>query len=130
MKAAERLRSLRMRTGMSRQAFARHIGYRSASGYFRYEDPAQSDRETLPGALVDKLSCLIGLGMPPITPEDIAQLRGVAPEGAGQDAGEMAVKAAYARLGEALAAGRMEEATGHCHMLLGAITLLVSRQRR
>jgi transcriptional regulator with XRE-family HTH domain len=130
MKAAERLRALRLRTGMTRQAFARHIGYRSASGYFRYEDPAQFDRDQLPPALVDRLASIIGIGVPPITPDDITELRGVAPESAANDGGVGEVRAAYARLGNALAAGKLDEAAGHCHLLLGSITLLAARQRR
>ena len=129
MKAAERLRSLRLRTGMTRQAFARYIGYRSASGYFRYEDPAQFDRALLPSAFVDRLSCLVGVGVPPITPDDIAHLRGVPPEKVLRDSDEGAVKVAYARLGEAINAGKLDEAAGHCHVLLGSIALLAARQK-
>lgn len=122
MRVAEQLQSLRKRTGFSRQAFARHLGYRSAAGYYRYEDANQNPHVHVPAHLLVRLRRLIGLGSPPITPEDIAAL--AAPALLPRAGGKENINAAFARLGSALAAGRLEEAAAHCQVLAGEIALL------
>ncbi len=130
MRAGERLQALRKRTGLSRQAFARQLGYRSASGYYRYEDPDLHPHDTLPAPLVERLRAIVGQGTPPITPEEIEELRS-RPAG-GDDAVDPVtnVRAAYARLGKALADGRIEAAAAYCQVLAGEIALLRLRGGR
>lgn len=124
MRVGDRLQALRHRTGLSRQAFARHIGYRSASGYYRYEDPDLHPHDGLPGHLIERLRRLVGQGAPPITPEDIDALRSV-PDGGASGADPKAdVGATYARLGKALADGQLEVAAAYCQILAGQIALL------
>lgn len=124
MRVGDRLQALRKRTGLSRQAFARHIGYRSASGYYRYEDPDLHPHERLPPQLIERLRRLVGHGAPPITPEDIEDLRRPADEGIAGDNPRAAVDAAFARMGKALADGHLEAAAAHCQILAGEIALL------
>lgn len=122
MQVAERLFALRKRTGLSRQAFARLLGYRSAAGYYRYEDVHQNSHAHLPAHMMDRLRRLIGMGSPPITMEEIAEL--APPALQPPQEGREKVDAAFARLGNALAAGRMGEAAAHCQVLAGEIALL------
>ncbi|MFV3077485.1 helix-turn-helix domain-containing protein [Niveispirillum fermenti] len=123
MRVGERLQALRKRTGLSRQAFARQLGYRSASGYYRYEDPDLHPHDSLPAPLVERLRAIVGQGMPPITPEDIEGLRR---RSVGNDVADPKAnaRAAYARLGKALADGRIEAAAAYCQVLAGEIALL------
>lgn len=127
MGAAEKLLALRKRTGLSRQAFARHLGYRSAAGYYRYEDPNQNSSEHVPAHLLARLRRLIGQGAPPITPDDITALAPVAISPSAKLA--ESVTAAYARLGSALTAGELEAASAHCQVLMGEIALLRLHRR-
>lgn len=71
----ERLAQLRKRAGLSMGELAKRLGYRTASGYQRYENPDLFRKDRLPGDLVDKLTgVLVGLGNPPITSGEVIDL--------------------------------------------------------
>lgn len=75
---AIKLRELRMRAGLSMQAVAKAAGYRGASSYQRYEDPASFSDEKLPLKLVARLAdVLVGKGSPPITQSEVLNLAGI-----------------------------------------------------
>lgn len=78
----EELRSLRKRAGLSMEGLAQAMGYKHGSSIQRYENPNTFTDEFLPTKFVRKLDpCLIGLGNPPISPEEIWSLAGPNGEG-------------------------------------------------
>lgn len=78
MSVTRSLKQLRTRAGLSMPALAKAAGFRTASGYQRYEDPQAFRRAYLPMDLTEKLAAaLVGRGDPPITSREVAQLAGV-----------------------------------------------------
>lgn len=72
------LAALRHRAGLSMQALANALGYKTASGYQRYEDANIYKRPALPLHLLKPLSrALVGKGNPRIRPEDLLPLFGI-----------------------------------------------------
>jgi phage repressor protein C with HTH and peptisase S24 domain len=75
--AAERLKHLRERSGLSMAEIARAVGYRGASSYQRYEDPELFPKKYLPLDLAEKLArALAGRGSPPISREEVMAMAG------------------------------------------------------
>lgn len=73
-----KLKELRERTGLSMASVAKAAGYKTASSYQRYEDPALYKKETLPLPLARKLAdILAGKGSPPVRREEILMLAGI-----------------------------------------------------
>jgi hypothetical protein len=130
MRVTEQLRALRRRTGLSRQAFARALGYRSASGYYRFEDPDLFRQPSLPPSLVARLDAIVGTGSPPITAEEVAALAARDEVGSPLETALRDVRDAHARLSAALDAGDLDMASSHCHILLGCIGILRAVQGR
>jgi phage repressor protein C with HTH and peptisase S24 domain len=72
---AARLRALRERSGLSMAELAKGLGFRGASSYQRYEDPALFTKKYLPLDLTEKLvQAFSGRGKPPITETEIMAL--------------------------------------------------------
>ena len=71
----DRLKQLREHAGLTMAAMARALGFKTASGYQRYEDRGRVDY--LPYKyLAGFLSALVGRGVPPITRNEIMELFG------------------------------------------------------
>lgn len=71
----ERLRNLRIRAGLSMEAMAAAMGYKTASGYQRYEDAKLFTKKNIPLDKVEALlPILVGEGSPPITREEVMAL--------------------------------------------------------
>lgn len=69
------LKDLRERAGYTMAKMAKLLGYKGASSYQRYEDPALYTKPYLPLSLIMKLRAhLIGRGTPKITHEEIVAL--------------------------------------------------------
>lgn len=78
MKVTEELKKLRERSGLSMRELAELLGYKTASGYQRWEDGTVFTKESLPSHLVEKLiDHLSGKGEPPIQPAEILRLGGI-----------------------------------------------------
>lgn len=78
MAIATELEKLRRRAGLSMTEMARQMGFRTPSGYQRYEDPAEFDAKPLPFKhLREVVQILKGRGSPPITVSEIYPLFGV-----------------------------------------------------
>ena len=78
MEVTEELRRLRQRAGLSMAELATAIGYKTASGYQRYENDQQFEKPYLPMTLTRKLvDVLEGRGDPPITNIEIMKLSGI-----------------------------------------------------
>lgn len=79
----EALKALRERAGLSMDRLAHACGYKGASSYQRYENPAMYSKTWLPLALVAKVAdALCGLGEPPITRDEVLALAGIQAAGA------------------------------------------------
>lgn len=77
------LKELRDRAGISMEALAKAAGYKGASSYQRYEDPALFTKEYLPLDLVEAIApSLVGKGTPPITADEVYTLARAIPPGA------------------------------------------------
>ena len=73
--AAQRLRELRERSGLSDCAVATRLGFARARQYRVYEDPTVWEAPYLKSDLVRRLlPILTGLGDPPITRQEVASL--------------------------------------------------------
>jgi transcriptional regulator with XRE-family HTH domain len=73
-----RLRKLRERAGLSMQQVAEALGYSHASGYQRYEDADMYTKKYISVEMAEKLvPILVGLGNPPIKPEEVMALAGL-----------------------------------------------------
>jgi phage repressor protein C with HTH and peptisase S24 domain len=84
----EALKALRERAGLSMDRLARACGYKGASSYQRYENPAMYAKPWLPLTLVASVAdVLTGLGDPPIERDEVLALAGITAAGAGADAG-------------------------------------------
>jgi hypothetical protein len=78
VKVTEELRKLRQRAGLSMAEMAQQLGYKTASGYQRYENPDEYTKEHFPIAFVHKvLAVLDGRGDPPIGLGDVMPLTGI-----------------------------------------------------
>lgn len=74
----ERLRAMRMHSRRSMPYMAKKLGYKTPSGYQRYEDPTLYKKTYLPHELMPGLlSAFVDRGEPPITKEDVLGLFGV-----------------------------------------------------
>lgn len=74
-----RLRKLRERAELSMEAIATACGYKTPSGYQRYESAELFTKPWLPVELVEKLEAvLVGKGDPLITADEVRELAGVA----------------------------------------------------
>ena len=74
----ERLRSLRERAGISGSQVSRDLGYASAAGYLRYEQPTFAKDNPIPYDIVKRLiPMFVGRGNPPITAEEMLLLTDV-----------------------------------------------------
>lgn len=72
-----RVRSLRLKAGLSMDEFAKALGYKSASSVQRYESPNDYSGGYLKRDLVAKIEdALVGRGSPPIRKEEIWELAG------------------------------------------------------
>ena len=72
-----RVRTLRMKTGMSMDAFAKALGYQRASSVQRYENPNEYQGGYLKRDLVAKIEqAVLGKGEPPISMSEIWELAG------------------------------------------------------
>lgn len=76
----ERLRALRERAGLSQAAMAEALGGAYASTYARYEDPKKVKRLTYEW-LVKVARVLVGRGNPPISQDEVMELRLLGPDG-------------------------------------------------
>lgn len=78
MKVTEELRKLRQRAGLSMAEVAQQLGYKTASGYQRYENPDEYTKEHFPIPFVHKLLVVLeGRGDPPIGLADMMPLAGI-----------------------------------------------------
>lgn len=77
-----RLRDIRERSGLSMAELAKAAGYKGASSYQRYEDPALYTKDYLPLDLIEAIApAMTGKGMPPITQDEVYALaRAVPPD--------------------------------------------------
>ena len=83
----EALKALRERAGLSMDRLAHACGYKGASSYQRYENPAMYNKPWLPLQLVARVAdALTGLGQPPIAREEVLALAGIQAAGAGPHA--------------------------------------------
>jgi SOS-response transcriptional repressor LexA len=74
----EELRRLREHAKLSQTKLALKLGYKTQSGYQRYENATLFDKPYLPPEFVEKLiPILVGLGDPPIALEDVLRLAGL-----------------------------------------------------
>jgi transcriptional regulator with XRE-family HTH domain len=74
---ALRLKRLRERAGLTMADMAHAAGYKTASGYQRYEDPGQFTKKYIPLELTERLMpVLSGKGEPPIHPDEVMALAG------------------------------------------------------
>ncbi len=89
----ETLKTLRERAGLSMDRLARACGYKGASSYQRYENPAMYGKQWLPLPLVASVAdVLTGLGEPPSARDEVLALAGITAAGitvagVGADAG-------------------------------------------
>lgn len=78
----DRIRALRVRSGLTMADVAKRGGWATASSYQRYEDPARFRKQWLPMDIADRLiKALVGQGSPQITTAEVlalAQLQGAA----------------------------------------------------
>jgi hypothetical protein len=78
VKVAEELKKLRVRAGLSMAELAQQLGYKTASGYQRYENPEEYTKDQFPITFVHKLLVVLeGRGDPPIGLQDIMPLSGI-----------------------------------------------------
>jgi len=69
------LKALRERAGLTMAEMAKELGYKGASSYQRYEDPALYKKPYLPVPLLVMIHLnLVGKGTPPITSEEVEAL--------------------------------------------------------
>jgi len=74
---AETVAALRQRAGLSMDKMAKAMGYKSASSYQRYEEPATYEGGYANPKFVRRLeSALVGKGDPPITREEAWEIAG------------------------------------------------------
>lgn len=67
-------------------ALAKALGYKTASGYQRYEDPNSYKKSFLPPDMVETLAMLLpGKGEPPITRDEVTTLGAVSSTGPGDN---------------------------------------------
>jgi hypothetical protein len=79
VKVTEELRKLRQRAGLSMAEMAQLLGYKTASGYQRYESSDEYTKVLFPITFVHKLlQALEGRGDPPIGMADVIPLAGIA----------------------------------------------------
>lgn len=73
------LRTLRLKTGLSTDAFAKKLGFRGGSSYQRYESPeGYKRRKFITPELAQKIEdTFLGKGDPPITKNEIDNLAGI-----------------------------------------------------
>lgn len=77
MSVTEKLRALRLRSGLSMEQAARRAGWRRASSWQRYEDDELFTRPYLPREIGEKVArALVGLGSPPIPEQEVMELTG------------------------------------------------------
>lgn len=74
MAVGPKLQSIRKRAGYSIRGMAKILGFSHGSGYQYWEQGPGSDRTHLTPDLARKMRALVGIGQPPITPDDIAEL--------------------------------------------------------
>jgi len=73
-----RVRALRRQANMTMTEFAHALGYKTASGVQRYEDPALYKDRFIRRDLADKMVAgLVGKGKPAITTDDVLALAGI-----------------------------------------------------
>jgi transcriptional regulator with XRE-family HTH domain len=74
----ESLKSLRKRAGLTMEEIATGLGYRTASGYQRYEDASIYKKKYIPMELAEGLARIwVGKGKPEVRREEIMILAGV-----------------------------------------------------
>lgn len=74
MAVGPKLAKIRKRSGYSVRGMAKLLGFSHGSGYQYWEQGAGADRSHLTPELAAKMRALIGVGDPPITQDDIAEL--------------------------------------------------------
>lgn len=123
MTVTEKLRALRVRSGLSKRQVAVAAGWKGGSSYQRYENADLYSKPYLPLDICLRLvPALVGRGVPRITREEVLELAGV-----GQAGGAAALEAALAALSEAAAAKRYGEALGHALIVAGQLVLINKR---
>jgi hypothetical protein len=76
-KIAETVAALRGRAGLSMERMAKAMGYKTASGYQRYEEPATYTGGFANPKVVRRMeSALVGKGEPPVTREEVWEIAG------------------------------------------------------
>lgn len=117
---AERVRALRIRSGLSKRQVAIGAGWKGASSYQYYEDPDDFTKPVLPLDICLRLiPVLVGRGEPPITRAEVMELAGIE-----QSSGHAALELALSELNAAVNERRLQDALGHAHIVLGQLTLL------
>lgn len=77
MTVTDRLKELRERAGLVQSEIADKLGYKTQSGYQRYESATEYDKPYLSNEIVEKLIPILqGKGHPPITLDEILSLAG------------------------------------------------------
>ena len=77
MSVTEKLRALRLRSGLSMEQAAKRAGWRRASSWQRYEDDQLFTRPYLPREIGERVvRALVGLGSPPVTEHEVMELSG------------------------------------------------------
>jgi transcriptional regulator with XRE-family HTH domain len=77
MRVTDELKKLRQRAGLSMADMAKHMGYKTPSGYQRYESSSDFTKEYFSVIFTNKLMrALQGRGNPPISPGEIYRLCG------------------------------------------------------
>lgn len=116
----QKLRALRGRAGLSKQQVAIAGGWKGATSYARYENPDLFTRPVLPLDVCLRLvPALVGRGSPPITRAEVMELAGIDRSG-----NEAVLALAMADLNAAVDDGRLKEALGHAHIVLGHLMLM------
>jgi SOS-response transcriptional repressor LexA len=77
MRVTEELKKLRQRAGLSMADMAKYMGYKTPSGYQRYENPLEFTKEYFSVMFTNKLlEALQGRGNPPIEAIEVYRLSG------------------------------------------------------
>lgn len=81
MSLTDKIRALRLRTGLTMADAAKRGGWKQPSSYHRYEDSTRFRKKWLPMDVADRLiKAFVGLGSPQVSTEDILAL--TQPQGA------------------------------------------------
>lgn len=123
-KTDEKLRALRERAGLSRDALAARLGYSHGTAIQRYEEPAAyAKREHLRLDLALKLAdVFVGMGSPPITREEVLDLAGATDVALDRKLLRDAIAAVYVEAQEIGAELSPEDFSGACIDIYDALS--------